>query len=143
MQDRQLIEDLLNSLGNPDYHEHIKKGVVDSDGVRITEQTIDSTFIDDNSSPKTDRTQLHSMLDCGHSSSHGLAGRCRFCDAFVCGQCLFFCSSCGHPVCLACSSLANFGSNELRYCRLCIPRLRREKTVRKIKKALLSFFFEE
>jgi len=140
--DQRNIQDLLDLLSNPNYRQQDQKVIAGPDGCRVTDAMVDDTSIDENSNTRVNRSDLHTILDCGHCSTEQVGGCCHFCDALACRECICLCYSCRLATCPSCSTVAEFDGNSRTYCRRCAEEIARSLTLKRIGRSLLSFFIE-
>ncbi len=141
-QNREHLEELLDFISNPNYRQRHQEGIAGPKGVRITDQKTDDTVIDENQNTRICSGNYHTILDCGHCSTHQVGGICHFCDALVCRDCIAICSGCGLAVCNTCSTEQSFDGQPRRYCRTCVEEISRSLRMKQVQKSILTFFFE-
>ena len=142
-QSNNLLNNLLNLLGNPIHRRRQQSRVPGQNGYRIIGEMVDETGIGNNN--ETDNIIINDIhiLDCGHTSQNNLGGRCHYCDSLVCSNCISLCSSCGHSICPQDTVIANVDEQNRPYCRSCAEEIKRSLKLRDISKMFFSTFISD
>lgn len=135
------IEELLRILTTRVYRNQKQVRVPGPNGFRVVSHQVDDTGIGPNSETDTRVSDDRFIMDCGHDF-RGMLGRCHYCDALVCDQCIKLCCCCGLAICPVHTVTGNFDGKQKFYCRSCAEEISRSLKLRALAGKVLSFFFE-
>lgn len=135
---QQRITDELLELEASPIHQTKHQTIVDG---RLTNEIIDETGIGNHNDRHNRIARKKYIADCGHLAEL-IAGRCHFCDALVCRDCVALCFSCGLATCPPHRVIANFDGSSKIYCRTCAEEIKRGIKLRAWGNAILAFFIK-
>ncbi|KKR96378.1 MAG: hypothetical protein UU48_C0032G0002 [Candidatus Uhrbacteria bacterium GW2011_GWF2_41_16] len=136
---QEFVDDLLDLLTSRANRTRHQTRVVGPNGYRITDEIIDETAIGNHNYPDNLIARNKFIADCGHLAEF-IGGRCHYCDALICRDCIYLCSNCRLAICPPHSVTANFDNQSRIYCRSCAEEITRSLKLRACGNAILSFF---